>query len=96
MNPLRQFGETVEGYDLPVLNEREIRASAGILFILMFFSWMLIIFKESFFLIKMVNTMFLADFIIRLMISPRYSPSLVIGRLIVGNQTPEYVGAAQK
>jgi hypothetical protein len=29
-------------------------------------------------------------------ISPKYSPSLIIGRLIVGNQTPEYVGAAPK
>jgi hypothetical protein len=27
-----QFGEDVEGYNVPVLNEREIRASAGILF----------------------------------------------------------------
>jgi hypothetical protein len=96
MNKAKQFGETVEGYNIPVLNEREIRASAGILFILMFFSWMLVIFKESFFLIKFVNTIFLTDFIIRVMISPKYSPSLIIGRLIVGGQTPEYVGAAQK
>jgi hypothetical protein len=29
-------------------------------------------------------------------ISPKYSPSLIIGRLFVGNQTPEYVGAAPK
>ena len=96
MNKAKQFGETVEGYNIPVLNEREIRASAGILFIFMFFSWMLVIFKESFFLIKFFNTIFLTDFIIRVMISPRYSPSLIIGRLIVGGQTPEYVGAAQK
>jgi uncharacterized protein DUF4395 len=96
MNTAKQFGETVEGYNIPVLNEREIRASAGILFILMFVSWMQIIFRESFFLIKLVNTMFLIDFIIRVMISPKYSPSLIIGRLIVGGQTPEYVGAAQK
>ena len=96
MNKAKQFGETVEGYNIPVLNEREIRASAGILFIFMFFSWMLVIFKESFFLIKFVNTIFLADFIIRLLISPKYSPSLIIGRFIVGGQTPEYVGAAQK
>ena len=96
MNKPKQFGETVEGYNIPVLNEREIRASAGILFIFMFFSWMLVIFKESFFLIKFVNTIFLTDFIIRIMISPKYSPSLIIGRLIVGGQTPEYVGAAQK
>jgi hypothetical protein len=96
MNKSKQFGETVEGYNIPVLNEREIRASAGILFIFMFFSWMLVIFNDSFFLIKFVNTIFLTDFIIRVLISPRYSPSLIIGRLIVGGQTPEYVGAAQK
>ena len=96
MKIVKQFGETVEGYNIPVLNEREIRASAGILFIFMFFSWMLVIFKESFFMIKFVNTIFLTDFIIRVMISPKYSPSLIIGRLIVGGQTPEYVGAAQK
>ena len=96
MNKAKQFGEIVAGYTIPVLNEREIRASAGILFLSMFVAWMLVIFKESYFLIKFVNTIFLTDFIIRLMISPRYSPSLIIGRLIVGGQTPEYVGAAQK
>lgn len=96
MNKVKQFGETVEGYDIPVLNEREIRASAGILYFFMFLAWMLVIFKESFFLIKVVNTLFLTDFIIRVLISPRYSPSLIIGRLIVGRQTPEYVGAAPK
>lgn len=96
MNKTKQFGETVAGYNIPVLNEREIRASAGILFLLMFVAWMLILFKESYFLIKFVNTIFLTDFIIRLWISPRYSPSLIIGRLIVGGQTPEYVGAAPK
>ena len=32
MNKIIKFGEDVEGYNIPVLNEREIRASAGILF----------------------------------------------------------------
>jgi hypothetical protein len=96
MKKAKQFGETVEGYNIPVLNEREIRASAGILYFFMFMAWMLVIFKENFFLIKFVNTIFLTDFIIRVLISPRYSPSLIIGRLIVGNQNPEYVGAVQK
>ncbi len=49
MNKAKQLGETVAGYNIPVLNEREIRASAGMLFISMFFAWMLIIFKESYF-----------------------------------------------
>ena len=96
MKKAKQFGETVAGYNVPVLNEREIRASAGILYFSMFMAWMLVIFKEDFFLIKLVNTIFLIDFVIRLFISPKYAPSLILGRLIVGNQMPEYVGAAQK
>ena len=57
---------------------------------------MLVLFKESYFLIKFVNTVFITDFIIRVLINPKYSPSLIIGRLIVRKQTPEYVGAAPK
>lgn len=94
-NPI-QFGENVEGYDIAVLNEREIRAAAGILFLATFISLMFILFKNNFLPIKYVITMFLADFIIRVFVNPRFSPTLIIGRLIVYNQSPEYVGAKQK
>lgn len=93
---MKKFGEIVEGYDIPVLNEREIRAAAGILFFATFLSLMFIVFRGNFVPIKYVITFFFADFLIRVFISPKYSPSLIIGRLIVSNQTPEYVGAAQK
>lgn len=96
MKQKKQFGEIVEGYNIPVLNEREIRASAGILFLFVFLSLMMIIFKGNFLLIKYVITLFLVDFSIRVFINPNYAPSLVIGKWIVRRQTPEYVGAAQK
>jgi hypothetical protein len=96
MNKIIQFGENVSGYNIPVLNEREVRASAGILFLATFTSLMLIIFKNNFLPIKYVITLFFTDFIIRVFVSPRLSPTLIIGRLIVGNQSPEYVGALQK
>ena len=96
MNKVIQFGENVEGYNIPVLNEREIRASAGILFLATFISLMLIIFKNNFLPIKYVITLFLTDFIIRVFVNPKFSPTLIIGRLIVRNQVPEYVGAQQK
>ncbi len=96
MNTHIQFGENVEGYDIRVLNEREIRAAAGILFLATFISAMFIIFKKDFLPIKYVLTAFLADFLIRVFISPKFSPTLIIGRLIVSNQAPEYVGAQQK
>jgi hypothetical protein len=96
MKKVIQFGENVEGYNIPVLNEREIRAAAGILFLVIFLALMLILFKNDFLLAKYAITIFLTDFVIRVFVNPRFSPSLIIGRLIVRNQVPEYVGARQK
>ena len=96
MAKLIKFGEDVPGYNIPVMNEREIRAAAGILFLFTYTSLMAILFKGYFPLIKYVISAFLADFIIRIFINPKYAPTLILGRLIVKNQTPEYVGAAQK
>jgi len=91
-----QFGENVPGYSIPVLNEREIRAAAGIMFLFIYTSLMLIIFKGDFRLVKYVIVLFLIDFTIRVFVNPKFAPTLIIGRLIVSNQVPEYVGAQQK
>jgi hypothetical protein len=96
INKSIRFGEEVDGYAVPVLNEREIRASAGILFLFLLISLMFILFKQNFLLVKYVILVFFTDFIIRVFIGPRFSPTLIIGRLIVSRQSPEYVGAAQK
>src|SRR5437868_3552630 len=96
MNKLIQFGENAKGYEIRVLNEREIRAAAGILFLATFLSLMFILFKNNFLPIKYVISFFLADFLIRVFVNPKFSPTLILGRLIVANQVPEYVGAAQK
>ena len=48
MNRIIQFGEEVEGYSIPVLNEREIRAAAGMLFLLMFSAIYTVIMKGDF------------------------------------------------
>ncbi len=90
------FGESVDGFDIPVLNEREIRAAAGILFVCMLIALMFILFRGDFLFIKYLITVFLADLLVRVFISPRYSPALILGRLIVSRQEPEYTGAAQK
>ena len=96
MYKIFKFGEDVEGFDIPVLNEREIRAAAGLFFLMMFISILTVIFKGDFLLLKYAVVIFLIDFLIRVFINPKFSPSLIIGRLIVRNQVPEYVGAQQK
>jgi hypothetical protein len=96
MNKIINFGEDVVGYNIPVLNEREIRAAAGILFLIMFISILTAVLQGNFLLLKYGVTIFLTDILIRVCVNPKFSPSLIIGRLIVRNQVPEYVGAQQK
>jgi hypothetical protein len=96
MKKIFKFGEDVKGYNIPVLNEREVRAAAGILFFATFTSLMFIVFKENYVPIKYVITLFFMDFLIRVFINPKFSPTLIMGRLVVRNQVPEYVGAPQK
>jgi hypothetical protein len=96
MRKIIQFGEDVPGYTIRVLNEREIRAAAGLLFLATFLSLMFILFQGNFVPVKYVVTIFLADLLIRVLVNPRFAPTLILGRLIVGRQTPEYVGARQK
>lgn len=92
---LREYGEHVPGYDVTVVNEREARAAAGILFML----GMIVIFVGIGFGHIIVARVYLAflflDFTARA-ISPKYSPSLLLGKYAVRNQKPEYVGGLQK
>ena len=92
---LWEYGEHVAGYDVTVVNEREARAAAGILFML----GMIVIFVGIGFGHIIVARVYLAflwfDFLARV-VSPKYSPSMLLGKFIVRNQKPEYVGGLQK
>ncbi len=90
------FGEVVEPYDVRVLNEREARAGAGILFFFAVTSFMNSYLLHEFIFTQIFVTVFMIDFIIRIFINPKFAPSLLLGRVMVQNQTPEYVGAPQK
>jgi hypothetical protein len=96
MNKLFAFGERIDGYEIPVLNEREVRASAGILFFLAIVSFMHAWLLGDFRFTRIFVIAFLLDFTIRVFINPKFAPSLILGRFIVRGQVPEYVGAIQK
>jgi hypothetical protein len=96
MNNLLHFGEAVDGYDVPVLNEREVRASAGILFLFAIIAFMNAWLTGSFYLTRVFVIAFLIDFSIRIFVNPTYSPTLILGRFFVRHQQEELVGAPQK
>ncbi len=90
------FGERVEGYDVLVFNEREVRAAAGIVFFFAFMAFMNGFLTGNNEPTKLMVSVFLFDFFIRIFLNPKYAPSMILGRWIVNNQKPEYVGAPQK
>lgn len=90
------FGENISGYDIPVINEREARAGAGILLLPAMTSFFVSFLTHNFIFTKIFVTLFMIDFFIRIFINPKFAPSLILGRIAIQNQTPEYVGAPQK
>ena len=96
MQKILGFGETVEGYDVQVLNEREVRAAAGILFLFALVSFLNSWLMGNFRLTQIFVIGFLIDFTIRIFINPKYSPSMILGRFAVRKQVPEWSGAPQK
>ena len=95
MKDFFQYGEKVPGYEVRVLNEREARAAAGILFVGAFLGLTNGVMLGTAMFSKFFISFFAIDFTMRI-IQPRYAPSLLVGRFFVQNQTPEYVGATQK
>jgi len=95
MNKLFQFGETVDGYPVRVVNERMVRAAAGLLFFPALVSFMHSFLLGNFQHTRLFVIVFLIDMTLR-MLNPRWAPSMIVGGWIVRKQTPEWVGAPQK
>jgi hypothetical protein len=91
-----QFGEMRSEYGIAVLNEREVRAGAGILFFLALVSFMNAWLTGNFQPTQVFVLSFLIDFSIRIFVNPRFAPSLIIGRWAVRQQQPQWTGAPQK
>jgi len=89
------YGEKVPGYEVRVLNEREARAAAALLFVGAFLGLTNGVMLGTAIFSEYFVTFFAIDFTMRV-IQPRYAPSLLLGRFFVRNQKPEYVGATQK
>lgn len=90
------IGEFVDGINIPVVNERAVRASAGLLFLGGIIAFMIAALTDDYQPLRMFGAIFMFDMIFRLFIGTKYTPSLIVGSLLVRAQRPEWVGAAQK
>jgi Domain of unknown function (DUF4395) len=79
-----------------VINERAIRAGAGITFAAGLFSFFHAFYLHDFTYLKMLVPVLFIDFFAKVILGTRYSPLSRLSAWIVRSQTPEYVGAVQK
>ena len=79
-----------------VVNERSIRATAGIMFAIGFGVFWYIFLTKDYSPMPYVVALFWVDFFLKTIFDPKYSIIDVLGRWITRNQEPEYVGAIQK
>lgn len=94
--PLLEFGQTRPEYTIPVLNERAVRAAAGILLMIAMVAFMNAWLLGNFQPTRVFVIAFLIDFTLRIFVNPRFAPSLVVGQWLVRKQQAEWVGAPQK
>lgn len=99
----REFGEIVpdlviDGQKItyPVLNERAVRAGAGIMFVIGIFAFATALFLREFLFLRIVVLLFLFEFSVRIFLNPKYAPISILGSFIVRKQRPDYSGAIQK
>ena len=92
----RSFGEYANGSAFKVLDERVMRASAGIMLVLGLIAFVNGFVLNKFDIIPYISGFLALNFIIGIFINPKYAPTYFIASRIVRGQTPLPIGAIQK
>ena len=90
------FGEYIEGRGYKVLDERRMRASAGIMMLLGLIAFINGFILRNFIVIPYISGFLMINFMIGIFINPKFSPTVFIGYLFVRKQSPLPIGAIQK
>ena len=75
MSGILRFGEQVDGYPVPVLNECAVRAAPGIVFFFAIVSFMNAWLIGNFRPTRLFVVAFLIDFTIRILVNPKFAPA---------------------
>lgn len=80
----------------PVVNDRAVRATAGLMLFIGTFTFFYTWFTRDFRIFQVVLITFFIEFLLKASKGPRRSLYGYFGKMFVANQKPEYVGAIQK
>lgn len=90
------FGEYVDGRSFKVLDERVMRASAGIMLLLGAIASINGFIFQNYSIIPYISGFLMVNFMIGIFINPRFAPTILLGKLMTLRQSPLHIGAVQK
>ena len=90
------FGDYIEGRGYKVLDERRMRASAGLMFLLALIAFVNGFIVKNYVVIPYISAFLVVNFMIGIFVNPKFSPTLALGTLFVRRQSPLPIGAIQK
>lgn len=90
------FGEYIEGKRFKIIDERRMRASAGIMFLLGLIAFINGFILQQYIIIPYIAGILMLNFVIGIFINPKFSPTVFIAYLFVRKQSPLPIGAIQK
>lgn len=90
------FGEYIEGKPFKTLDERRMRASAGIMLLLGAIASINGFILKQYEIIPYIMGFFVFNFVIGLFINPKFSPTVLLAWIFVRKQSALPIGAVQK
>ena len=90
------FGEDIEGKNFKVVDERRMRASAGIMLLFGIIASINGFILQKYEIIPYIAGFLALNFIIGIFINPKYSPTILLANLFVRKQSSLPIGAVQK
>lgn len=90
------FGEYIDGKPYKVLDERKMRASAGIMFLFGLYASINGFILNQYAIIPYIIGGLVVNFMIGLFINPKFSPAVLLASIFVWRQSPQPIGAVQK
>lgn len=90
------FGEYIENRSFKVLDERSMRASAGIMFLFGLVASINGFILQNFTIIPYLAGFLVFNFMIGIFINPKFTPTVLIANLFIRKQSPLPIGAVQK
>ncbi|NOR87803.1 MAG: DUF4395 family protein [Bacteroidales bacterium] len=90
------FGEYIDGKGFKVLDERQMRASGGLMLLLGAIGFVNGFILENYIVIPFITGFLMLNFMIGVLINPKFSPTMAVASYAVRKQKPLHVGAIQK